>query len=93
MFELTDFLGFFPFYVLKYVWWMKSKKCMNYSVIFLVVLSGSRTQSLTLKEEHSLRMFKNGLLRKIIGPKRDRVTRSWRKLHSDRVMVYTLITR
>ena len=28
----------------------------------------------TLREEHSLRVFKNRILRKIFGPKRDEVT-------------------
>ena len=26
-------------------------------------------------------MFENGVLRRIFGPKRDEVTREWRKLH------------
>jgi hypothetical protein len=28
-------------------------------------------------------MFENGMLRRIFGPKRDEVTRGWRKLHSE----------
>jgi hypothetical protein len=32
-------------------------------------------------EEHMLRVFENGMLRKIFGPKRDTVTGVWRKLH------------
>jgi hypothetical protein len=28
-------------------------------------------------------VFENGVLRKIFGPKRDEVTREWRKLHSE----------
>jgi hypothetical protein len=39
--------------------------------------------SLTVREEHKLRVFENRVLRRIFGPKRDRVTRGWRKLHSD----------
>jgi acyl-coenzyme A synthetase/AMP-(fatty) acid ligase len=38
-----------------------------------------------LREEHKLRVFDNRLLRKIFGPKRDEVTRKWRKLHSEDV--------
>jgi len=38
-----------------------------------VVLYGCKTWSLTLKEEHKLRMFENRLLRKIFGPKRGEV--------------------
>jgi hypothetical protein len=36
--------------------------------------------SLTLREEHGLRVFENSLLRRIFGPKRDEVTGEWRKL-------------
>jgi hypothetical protein len=39
------------------------------------VLHGCETSSLTLTEEHRLWMFENRVLRKIIGPKRDKVTR------------------
>jgi hypothetical protein len=36
--------------------------------------------SLTLREEHRLRVFEKGMLR-IFGPKRDEVTGGWRRLH------------
>jgi hypothetical protein len=39
--------------------------------------------SLTLREEHRLRFFEKRVLRKIFGPKRDKVTRGWRELHND----------
>jgi hypothetical protein len=48
-----------------------------------VVLFGCETWSLTLREEHGLRVFENRLLRRIFGPKRDEVTREWRKLHNE----------
>jgi hypothetical protein len=35
---------------------------------------GFETWSLTLREEHRLRVFQNRELRKIFGPKRDEVT-------------------
>jgi hypothetical protein len=35
-----------------------------------------------LKEEHRLRVFENGVLRRIFGPKREE-DGSWRKLHND----------
>jgi hypothetical protein len=38
--------------------------------------------SLTLREEHRLRVFENRVLRRIIGPKRDEVTGEWRKLYN-----------
>jgi hypothetical protein len=37
---------------------------------------------LTLREERRLRVFENRVLR-ILGPKRDEVTREWRKLHNE----------
>jgi hypothetical protein len=48
-----------------------------------VVLHGSETWSLTLKEEHRLRVFENRVFRRIFGPKRDEVTGGWRKLHNE----------
>jgi hypothetical protein len=45
-------------------------------------LYGCETSSLTLREEHSLRVFENGVLRGIFGPKRDEEMVEWRKLHS-----------
>jgi uncharacterized membrane protein len=40
-------------------------------------------RSLTLREEHRLRVFENRALRRIFGPKRDEVTGEWRKLHNE----------
>jgi hypothetical protein len=48
-----------------------------------VVLYGCETLSLTLREEHRLRVFENRVLRRIFGPKRDEVTGGWRKLHNE----------
>jgi hypothetical protein len=48
-----------------------------------VVLYGCETWSLTLREEHKLRVFESRVLRKIIGPKRDEVMGGWRKLHNE----------
>jgi hypothetical protein len=45
-----------------------------------VVLYGYKTWSLTVREEHKLRVFENRVLRRIFGPKRDGVTGGWRKL-------------
>jgi hypothetical protein len=44
-----------------------------------VVLYGCETWSLILKEE--LR-FENRVLRKTFGPKGDKVTRDWKRLHN-----------
>jgi hypothetical protein len=44
------------------------------TIILPVVLYGCETWSLTLSEQHRLRVFENRVLRRIFGPKRDEVT-------------------
>jgi hypothetical protein len=39
--------------------------------------------SLTLREEHRLRVFENRVLRRIFGPRRDEVMGDWKKLHNE----------
>jgi hypothetical protein len=51
------------------------------TIILPVVPYGCENWSLTLREEHRLRVFENRMLRRIFGPKRDDVTGEWRKLH------------
>jgi hypothetical protein len=51
------------------------------TVILQVVLHAYETWSLTLKEEHRLRVFENRVLR-IFGPKWEE-DGLWRKLHND----------
>jgi hypothetical protein len=46
------------------------------------VLYGCETWSLTLREEHRLRVFENRVFGKIFGHKREE-DESWRKLHND----------
>jgi hypothetical protein len=36
-----------------------------------------------LREKHRLRVFENRVLRRVFGPKRDKVTGEWRKLHNE----------
>ena len=36
-----------------------------------------------MRKECRLRMFENGVLRRIFEPKRDKVTGEWRKLHNE----------
>jgi len=52
----------------------------NYNFTF--VLYGCETWSFMLREERTLRVFENRVLRRIFGPKRDEVAEEWRKLHS-----------
>jgi hypothetical protein len=53
------------------------------TIILPVVLYGCETWSVTLREEHRLRVFENRVLRWIFVPMRDEVTGEWRKLHSE----------
>jgi hypothetical protein len=62
----------------------KNVKVRIYKTIILpVVLYGCETWSLTLKEEHELRVFEKRVLRRIFRAKRDGVTGGWRKLHNE----------
>ena len=58
-------------------------KVKTYKTIILpVVLYGCETWSVTLREEHRLRVFENKVFRKIFGAKKDEITEQWRKLHN-----------
>jgi hypothetical protein len=48
-----------------------------------VVLYGCETWSLILKDEYIRKVFENRVPRRIFGPKRDEVTRDWRKLRNE----------
>ena len=43
---------------------------------------GCETWSLTLREEHRLRVFEKKVLRNIFGAKKGEITGEWRKLHN-----------
>jgi hypothetical protein len=64
---------------------MKQNFASLHTYILPVVLYGCETWSVTLREEHRLRVFENRVLRKIFGPKRDEVTGEWRKLHNEKL--------
>jgi hypothetical protein len=69
--------------LLSYCLTTKNLKIKIYRTVILpVVLYGCETWSLTLREEHSLRVFENRVLRRIFGPKREE-DGSWRKVHND----------
>jgi hypothetical protein len=61
------------------------KVIIHKTVILPVVLYGCETCSLTLKEEHRLRVFENRVLRRIFGPKREEERGGWRKLHNEEI--------
>jgi hypothetical protein len=53
------------------------------TIILSVVLYGCKTWSLTLREEHRLRVIENRVLRRIFGLTRDEMAGGWRKLHNE----------
>jgi len=62
----------------------KNLKIKIYRTIILpVVLYGCETWSLTVREERKLRVFEYMVLRRIFGPRRDKVTGEWRRLHNE----------
>jgi len=48
-----------------------------------LVLYGCENWSLTLREERRLRVFENRVLRRIFGPKRNKVTGEWKKIRNE----------
>jgi hypothetical protein len=56
--------------------YLKIRICKT--IILAVVLYEYETWSLTLREEHTLKVFENRVLRRIFGPKKDEVTGEWR---------------
>jgi hypothetical protein len=72
----------------------KNLKIRIYKTIILpVVLYGCETWSLTLREEHRLRVFENRVLRRIFGPKRNEVMGEWRKLHNEENSLFVLFAK
>jgi hypothetical protein len=52
-------------------------------IILPVVLYGCETLSLILREEHRLRVFENGVLRKIFGLRREEMVGGQRRLYNE----------
>jgi hypothetical protein len=52
------------------------------NIILPVAFYGCETWSLTSRVEFRLGVFENRVLRRIFGPKRDKVNGEWRKLHN-----------
>jgi hypothetical protein len=53
------------------------------TIILPIVLYGCENWSLTIREDHRLREFKNRTLRRIFGPKRGEIIGGWRKLRNE----------
>jgi len=63
------------------------------NIILPVVLYECETWSLTLSEEHTQRVLKNSVLRKVFWPKRDEITGEWRRMHNEELRdMYLRIT-
>jgi hypothetical protein len=60
-----------------------SKNVIYKTIILPVFPYGCETWSLTLREEHRLRVFENKVLRRIFGPETDEMTGVCRKLHNE----------
>jgi hypothetical protein len=52
---------------------------------------GTKLGSLSLREEHRLRVFENRVLRRIFVPKRNEVTGDGRKLHNEELQLLQLV--
>ena len=67
------------------MWTISKSKNFSISVaaVLPVVLYGCETWSLTLQEERKLRVYENKVLRRIFGPRRDKITGEWRRLHNE----------
>jgi hypothetical protein len=57
-----------------------SSSLLSKDIILLLLLYGCETSSLTLGEEHRLRVSEN---RKMLRPKKDEVTGDWSRLHNE----------
>jgi hypothetical protein len=58
-------------------------------IILVVVLYGCETWSITLREEHRLRVFEKKVLRRIFAPKRDEVTGEWKSFTVRNLIICT----
>jgi hypothetical protein len=68
------------------IYFSKNIKIKIYKTVTLTVaLYWCEMCSLTLKEEHTLRMCEKRVLRSIFGHKGDEVREEWRKLHNDKL--------
>ena len=61
----------------------KNLKIKIFRTISVHVVYGCETRSLKFGEERRLRVFDSRMLRRMFWPKRDEVTREWRKRHNE----------
>ena len=63
----------------------KNIKTYTYITVILPLLYGCKTWSLTLREEHKMRVSENMVLRKMFGAKTDEVTGEGRRLRNEQL--------
>jgi hypothetical protein len=61
----------------------------NYALL-LVILYKCGTSSLTLGEEHRLKVFKNRMLKRMCGPQREKVAGGWKRLYNEELHICIL---
>ena len=66
-----------------------SKNLKIKTLILPFVFYGCETWSLTLREEQSLRVFENRVLRRISGPKNDEIKGEWENYITRNLMICT----
>jgi len=50
---------------------------------YLHLILFTERKCLTLSEEHTFRVFENRVLRRVFGPKREKVVGHWRRLYNE----------
>jgi hypothetical protein len=76
----------------KYLETMVTSHDENIQSYNLTVLYGSKTWSLKLRDEHTLNMLENKVLRRMFETERGEVTGGWRKLHNGKLHnLYSLL--
>jgi hypothetical protein len=62
---------------------------INRTINLPIILFEFETLSLTLREDHRLMVFMKRVLQKILGAKREEVTRDWSQLHNENFIIFT----
>jgi len=76
--------GEFPTYIASFC--SSSISFINAFYTVTVVLYVCETWSLTLSDEHKLRLFENRAPRRIFGPKREDMAGGWTRLHNEELL-------
>jgi hypothetical protein len=72
----------------------KNIRIKRYKIIILpVVLCDCEAWSLTIRKQHTFKVFENRVPRKISGATRDEVTGGWKKLHNEGAASFLLFTK